>query len=70
MAEATLERQPNTFFCHQCMRVVVINIPAYTCSRCNSGFIEELERPQPSSSSSVHTSDTAAQISQVCELFK
>ncbi|KAI8789949.1 E3 ubiquitin-protein ligase RNF126, partial [Biomphalaria glabrata] len=42
---------------------------AYTCSRCNSGFIEELERPQPSSSPSVHTSDTAAQISQVFPIF-
>ncbi|BFY98399.1 hypothetical protein BsWGS_01439 [Bradybaena similaris] len=44
MAEATLVDRPLAiFFCHECNREVQPNIPAFTCSRCNSGFIEEME---------------------------
>uniref|UniRef100_A0A0B6ZWJ8 RING-type E3 ubiquitin transferase n=1 Tax=Arion vulgaris TaxID=1028688 RepID=A0A0B6ZWJ8_9EUPU len=46
MAEATVERPPVAFYCHECRREVLPNIPAFTCSRCDSGFIEEMaDRP-------------------------
>jgi len=30
------------FFCHECTQEVYPKLPDYTCSQCNSGFIEEL----------------------------
>ncbi|XP_059172918.1 E3 ubiquitin-protein ligase RNF126-like isoform X2 [Physella acuta] len=66
MAEAAVERtnSDSIFFCHQCMREVLRNISDYTCSRCNSGFIEEMERPPPSSTNAL-SSDPVTQMSEL-----
>jgi len=43
MAEADVAAQPKIFFCHSCNREVTPVLPDYLCSRCKSGFIEEVE---------------------------
>ncbi|XP_035826047.1 E3 ubiquitin-protein ligase RNF126 [Aplysia californica] len=69
MAEATVAPPCNTrFFCHECRSEVRPNIPAYTCSRCNSGFIEEMESgpaAQPQSSASATPTDPAVQFAEM-----
>ncbi|XP_069987411.1 E3 ubiquitin-protein ligase RNF126-B [Penaeus vannamei] len=40
------------FFCHKCNVEITPQLPEYVCPRCNSGFIEELERVQGSDSDS------------------
>lgn len=45
MAAADVDTRPHhtrLFFCHECMNEVYPKLPDYTCSQCNSGFIEEL----------------------------
>lgn len=34
------------FFCHECTQEVYPKLPDYTCSQCNSGFIEELSNDE------------------------
>jgi len=46
MAAADVDTMPSTdkiFFCHECSQEVYPKMPEFTCSQCNSGFIEELE---------------------------
>ncbi|XP_077988925.1 E3 ubiquitin-protein ligase RNF115-like [Glandiceps talaboti] len=45
MAEASLHENSNSrprFFCHSCTREISPKLPEYTCPRCDTGFIEEL----------------------------
>jgi len=35
------------FFCHECSQEMHPKLPDYTCSQCNSGFIEELSLDTP-----------------------
>lgn len=35
-----------SFYCHQCATNVEINLDQWTCTRCGSGFIEELNQPR------------------------
>jgi len=45
MAAADVDTMPHDsklFFCHECTQEVYPKLPDYTCSQCNSGFIEEL----------------------------
>ncbi|KAK3853104.1 hypothetical protein Pcinc_040337, partial [Petrolisthes cinctipes] len=53
MAEAGVETASSSsrFFCHKCNVEITPRLPDYVCPRCNSGFIEELER-------SIHDTDT------------
>jgi len=46
MAEADVATPPKIFFCHSCDREVTPVLPDYLCSRCKSGFIEEIEDDQ------------------------
>ncbi|XP_018365680.1 PREDICTED: E3 ubiquitin-protein ligase RNF115 isoform X1 [Trachymyrmex cornetzi] len=44
MAEAVVDGSPmSRFFCHKCSVEIERLLPNYTCPRCASGFIEELE---------------------------
>ncbi|XP_018055653.1 PREDICTED: E3 ubiquitin-protein ligase RNF126-B isoform X2 [Atta colombica] len=44
MAEAVVDGSPmSRFFCHKCSVKIERLLPNYTCPRCASGFIEELE---------------------------
>lgn len=44
MAEAVVDGTPTSrFFCHKCSIEIEDLLPDYTCPRCTSGFIEELE---------------------------
>ncbi|CAK9824913.1 E3 ubiquitin-protein ligase RNF126 [Anthophora retusa] len=44
MAEAVVDGTPmSRFFCHKCSIEIERLLPDYTCPRCASGFIEELE---------------------------
>ncbi|CAG5127580.1 unnamed protein product [Candidula unifasciata] len=69
MAEATMvERPHDIYFCHECMREVQLNIPALTCSRCNSEFVEEMESrpaPPPQSSADSRSTDPALQFAEL-----
>ncbi|BFZ01477.1 hypothetical protein BsWGS_04517 [Bradybaena similaris] len=69
MAEATVvERPRDIYFCHECMREVQLNIQAFTCSRCNSEFVEEMEsRPSepPQSSADTRNTDPALQFAEL-----
>ncbi|KAK8388143.1 hypothetical protein O3P69_020203 [Scylla paramamosain] len=58
MAEAGVETASSSarFFCHKCNVEITPKLPDYVCPRCNSGFIEELERTHVSDSDS--SSDT------------
>ncbi|XP_050733362.1 E3 ubiquitin-protein ligase RNF126-like isoform X2 [Eriocheir sinensis] len=58
MAEAGVETATSSarFFCHKCNVEITPQLPDYVCPRCNSGFIEELERTHVSDSDS--SSDT------------
>ncbi|CAG5115052.1 unnamed protein product [Candidula unifasciata] len=71
MAEATLVERPPVFFCHECNVEVQPNIPAFTCSRCNSGFIEEMEEPalpaQPTTGS--HDQDSIIDFAEVSRII-
>ncbi|RMX45359.1 hypothetical protein pdam_00000818 [Pocillopora damicornis] len=42
MAEATVERASERFYCHECNREVSLNLPDFTCSQCQGEFIEQL----------------------------
>ncbi|KAH9494968.1 hypothetical protein Btru_020719 [Bulinus truncatus] len=42
---------------------------SYTCASCNSGFIEELERPQPTFSAAIQNSESAAPYQVFSPLF-
>lgn len=45
MAEAVVDGTPmSRFFCHKCSIEIERLLPDYTCPRCASGFIEELEK--------------------------
>lgn len=48
MAEANVETplEVTRYFCHQCNTEVQPVMPDFVCSRCQSGFIEELENQQ------------------------
>ncbi|GFR83519.1 E3 ubiquitin-protein ligase RNF115-like [Elysia marginata] len=65
MAEAAVENPSHRFYCHECNREVQPNIESYTCSRCNSGFIEEMERPATPRPGDSRSSDPAAQFAEV-----
>ncbi|KAK3779546.1 hypothetical protein RRG08_045292 [Elysia crispata] len=67
MAEATVENPAHRFYCHECNREVQPNIPSYTCSRCNSGFIEEMERPAPPRQPDSRSADPAAQFTEMLQ---
>ncbi|XP_071541369.1 E3 ubiquitin-protein ligase RNF115-like isoform X2 [Panulirus ornatus] len=58
MAEAGVETASSSarFFCHKCNVEITPQLPDYVCPRCNSGFIEELDRTRVSDSDS--SSDT------------
>nr|XP_045593984.1 E3 ubiquitin-protein ligase RNF126-like isoform X1 [Procambarus clarkii] len=58
MAEAGVETASSSarFFCHKCNVEITPQLPDYVCPRCNSGFIEELDRARDSDSDS--SSDT------------
>lgn len=46
MATVDVDMMPQDsrlFFCHECTQEVYPKLPDYTCSQCNSGFIEELD---------------------------
>ncbi|CAL7945431.1 unnamed protein product [Xylocopa violacea] len=43
MAEAVVDGAMSRFFCHKCSIEIERLLPDYTCPRCASGFIEELE---------------------------
>ncbi|XP_017752128.1 PREDICTED: E3 ubiquitin-protein ligase RNF126-A isoform X2 [Eufriesea mexicana] len=43
MAEAVVDGAMSRFFCHKCSIEIERLLPDYTCPRCSSGFIEELE---------------------------
>lgn len=44
MAEAVVDGTPTSrFFCHKCSVEIENLLPDYTCPRCTSGFIEELQ---------------------------
>ncbi|GFO46385.1 E3 ubiquitin-protein ligase rnf115-like [Plakobranchus ocellatus] len=67
MAEATVDSPPNRFFCHACDREVQPNLPSYTCSRCDGGFIEEIVRPVPAEPPLSQNSDAAAQFAEMLQ---
>ncbi|XP_076249657.1 E3 ubiquitin-protein ligase Iruka isoform X4 [Calliopsis andreniformis] len=57
MAEAVVDGTPmSRFFCHKCSVEIERLLPDYTCPRCASGFIEELESGCNDSSSSMDIS--------------
>lgn len=43
-------QEAKLFFCHECSQEVYPKLPDYTCSQCNSGFIEELSGDESRSS--------------------
>ncbi|CAG0916091.1 unnamed protein product [Notodromas monacha] len=46
MSDSSASESPNvTYYCHACERNITPNLSDYTCPRCNSGFIERIERP-------------------------
>ncbi|XP_031840283.1 E3 ubiquitin-protein ligase Iruka isoform X2 [Nomia melanderi] len=52
MAEAVVDGTPmSRFFCHKCSVEIEDLLPDYTCPRCASGFIEELESGSDDSNS-------------------
>ncbi|XP_018398571.1 PREDICTED: E3 ubiquitin-protein ligase RNF126-B isoform X3 [Cyphomyrmex costatus] len=54
MAEAVVDGSPmSRFFCHKCSVEIERLLPNYTCPRCASGFIEELESSSNEGSSGV-----------------
>ncbi|KAL0098390.1 hypothetical protein PUN28_008358 [Cardiocondyla obscurior] len=54
MAEAVVDGSPmSRFFCHKCSVEIERLLPNYTCPRCASGFIEELESSSNEGSSSM-----------------
>jgi len=58
MAAADVERK--LFFCHECSQEIYPTLPDYTCSECNSGFIEEMEdRPEEQRNSQGHEDRSA-----------
>ncbi|XP_028050737.1 E3 ubiquitin-protein ligase Iruka isoform X3 [Monomorium pharaonis] len=53
MAEAVVDGSPmSRFFCHKCSVEIERLLPNYTCPRCASGFIEELESSSSNEGSS------------------
>lgn len=58
MAEAVVDGSPmSRFFCHKCSVEIERLLPNYTCPRCASGFIEELEISSNESNSGVNVSN-------------
>ncbi|XP_017884538.1 E3 ubiquitin-protein ligase RNF126 isoform X2 [Ceratina calcarata] len=55
MAEAVVDGPISRFFCHKCSIEIERLLPDYTCPRCASGFIEELESDSSDSGSAMHT---------------
>ncbi|XP_011331855.1 E3 ubiquitin-protein ligase RNF115 isoform X4 [Ooceraea biroi] len=54
MAEAVVDGSPmSRFFCHKCSVEIERLLPNYTCPRCASGFIEELESSSNEGSSGI-----------------
>ncbi|XP_076339506.1 E3 ubiquitin-protein ligase RNF115-like isoform X1 [Tachypleus tridentatus] len=67
MAEAAVENGSSRFFCHKCYAEISPVLPDYTCPRCQSGFIEELDHsaaPQESEESE-DEGDPAAQFAEL-----
>lgn len=54
MAEAVVDGAMSRFFCHKCSIEIERLLPDYTCPRCSSGFIEELESDSSDSGSGMH----------------
>lgn len=54
MAEAVVDGAMSRFFCHKCSMEIERLLPDYTCPRCASGFIEELESDSSDSGSGMH----------------
>ena len=58
MAEAVVDGTPmSRFFCHKCSIEIERLLPDYTCPRCSSGFIEELESGSNDSGSGMDISN-------------
>ncbi|XP_043527786.1 E3 ubiquitin-protein ligase RNF126 isoform X4 [Frieseomelitta varia] len=57
MAEAVVDGAMSRFFCHKCSIEIERLLPDYTCPRCSSGFIEELESDSSDSGSRMHISN-------------
>ncbi|KOX77800.1 hypothetical protein WN51_10590 [Melipona quadrifasciata] len=57
MAEAVVDGAMSRFFCHKCSIEIERLLPDYTCPRCSSGFIEELESDSSDSGSGMHISN-------------
>ncbi|XP_076179466.1 E3 ubiquitin-protein ligase Iruka isoform X2 [Ptiloglossa arizonensis] len=56
MAEAVVDGTPmSRFFCHKCSIEIERLRPDYTCPRCASGFIEELESSNNDSSNDINS---------------
>ncbi|XP_012140570.2 E3 ubiquitin-protein ligase Iruka isoform X1 [Megachile rotundata] len=57
MADAVVDGTPmSRFFCHKCSIEIERLLPDYTCPRCASGFIEELESSSNDSGSGIDIS--------------